>query len=294
MLVKEKAASSNIISPAREIASYEAIWTHYSSVNKVADVFSRFNHALPSVVAQEEGLPLEEIEYVKKQVSNLLPFRRFSALFYDDLEYPSKLKAAKHPVEVLYYQGALDLLSSKSVAVVGARKATEDGIKRAKRVAKLLVQNDFTVMSGLAEGIDTAAHQAAIDLGGRTIAVIGTPLHTVYPKFNKELQSEISKNHLLVSQVPFYQYSQQNYRNNRFFFPERNKTMSALSDATVIVEASETSGSLIQARAAIQQNRKLFILKSCFEKGLTWPDYYLKQGAIKLEDGSELLEYLDS
>ena len=147
-------------------------------------------------------------------------------------------------------------------------------------------------MSGLATGINTEAHQAAIEAGGRTISVIGTALNEVYPKENAELQKRISKEFLLVTQVPFYQYSMQDYRRNRSFFPERNKTMSALSQATIIVEASETSGTLIQARAALQQGRKLFILKSCFDQGLEWPERFLKRGAVKIEDGSEILEQL--
>ncbi len=95
-------------------------------------------------------------------------------------------------------------------------------------------------------------------------------------------------------QVPFYLSSQQDYRRNRSFFPERNKTMSVLSEATVIVEASESSGSLTQAEAAIQQRRKLFILRSCFERGLDWTEKFLKQGAIRVVDGSEILEHLGS
>src|SRR5690606_35708634 len=104
----------------------------------------------------------------------------------------------------------------------------------------------------------------AIAHDGRTIAVIGTPISEVYPKENKDLQRHIASNYLLVSQVPLLRYKSQGAHINRFFFPERNKTMSALSDATIIVEASETSGTLTQARAALDQGRKLFILESNF------------------------------
>jgi DNA processing protein len=293
MFAQQETIHPSIISPAHEIGSYEALWMRHPSVNRVADIFKRFNHALPSVVAHEEGVQLEEIEQTKSKVNSLMPLRSFSALFYDDFEYPRRLKDANYPVEVLYYRGILDLLSSRSVSVVGSRKASEEGIKRARKVAKILVENGLTVISGLAKGIDTAAHQTAIEMGGKTIAVIGTPLNTVYPKPNQQLQDEIAQNHLLVSQVPFYRYSLHSFQSNRFFFPERNKTMSALSEATVIVEASETSGSLIQAKAALEQGRKLFILKSCFEKGLDWPEKFLAQGAIKLNDGSELIQYLN-
>ena len=292
MFAEYQSSWQNLISPVQEIAAYEYLWTQYPSVPKLAKLFSASNHELPSVIAREQNASPGIIEAVKCKIADLLPFRRFSALFYGDLEYPTTLRDAKNPIEVLYYQGNLDLLSSEAVSVVGSRKPTDEGRRRARKIARLLVENDFTVMSGLATGIDTEAHQAAIEAGGRTISVIGTALNEVYPKENAELQKRISKEFLLVTQVPFYQYSMQDYRRNRGFFPERNKTMSALSQATIIVEASETSGTLIQARAALQQGRKLFILKSCFDQGLEWPERFLKRGAIKIEDGSEILEQL--
>ena len=282
----------NLISPVEEIASYEYLWTHHPSVPKLAKLFDKFNHALPSLIAKEVNASPGMLEAIKMKIGDMLPFRQFSALFYGDLEYPSALRDAKNPIELLYYQGSLDLLSSASVSVVGSRKPTDEGRRRARKIARLLVENDFTVMSGLATGIDTEAHQAAIDAGGRTISVIGTSLNEAYPKENADIQKRIASEYLLVSQVPFYQYSLQDYRRNRGFFPERNKTMSALSQATIIVEASETSGTLIQARAALSQGRKLFILKSCFDRGLEWPERFLQKGAIKIEDGTEILEHL--
>lgn len=281
-----------VISPIKEIAAYEAIWTKNPTSTKVAKLFRDFNHALPSQVAQNIGISLDSIDDVESQIKEMMPFHQFSALFYGDFEYPERLKDAKHPIEILYYKGNLDLLASRSVSVVGTRNPTNEGRARARKIARLLVDEGFTVMSGLADGIDAEAHRAAIEKGGNTIGVLGTSLNKSYPKKNLDLQEQIAKNHLLVSQVPFYQYSMQDYRRNRGFFPERNKTMSALSEATIIVEASETSGTLIQARAAFEQGRKLFILKSCFEKGLKWPERFRKQGAIRIENGTEITEHL--
>lgn len=157
-------------------------------------------------------------------------------------------------------------------------------------MAKLLIENGFTIVSGLASGIDTVAHNTAIKHNGKTIAVIGTPLNTVYPKENAALQDFIAQNHLLITQVPFIKYKNQHYKANSLFFPERNKTMSAITEATIIIEAGETSGTLVQARAALQQGRKLFILNSCFEnKNITWPAYYEKKGAIRVRDFSDVL-----
>lgn len=288
-------AFADLISPVKEIAAYEALWTRHTTPFRIAKLFSSFNNALPSSVAASEEISTGEIDDIRSEAENLMSFKEYSALFYQDFEYPQRLRDAKNPVEVLYYRGNLDLISSPSVAVVGAREATPEGLARAKRISKLLVESGFTVMSGLARGIDTAAHQEAIRLGGNTIGVIGTALYQSYPRENKELQENIVQNHVVVSQVPFVQYhrqAQSNWQRNRMFFPERNKTMSALSLATIIVEAGETSGSLTQAKAAVDQGRKLFILKSCFERGLKWPDEYLAKGAIKIEDGTEILKHL--
>src|SRR5699024_9863913 len=149
--------------------------------------------------------------------------------------------------------------------VVGTRKVSEDGAARTRKLVRSLVEHDFTIVSGLAEGVDTIAHQTAIDTGGRTIAVIGTPLSENYPKQNKALQEHIARHFPFISQVPVLPYQAQHSRLHRCFVPERNKTMSALSDATVIVEANQTSGTLTQARAALQQGLKLFILENNFQ-----------------------------
>lgn len=282
-----------IISPANEISAYETLWLKYRSVHQMAELFKKYNHQLPSRVAAKEKISKPDLEETKRTLRHKLPFTKYSALFFSDFEYPERLTVAKNPPEVIYYQGALDILSDKKiVSIVGARKPTKEGLIRAKKLAQLLVKEGFTIMSGLAEGIDTAAHSATLEAGGKTIAVIGTPLSEVYPKANEKLQQTIVQNHLLVSQVPFCFYSQQSWRENRFFFPERNIVMSALSNATIIVEASDTSGSLHQARAAIQQGRKLFILDSCFKKGYKWPDAYVKRGAHRVASGEEILREL--
>lgn len=278
--------------PTQEIAAYEAIWMQYSTCTRVSTLFRQFNYAHPSHVAQRIGITAQDIENVSLTVAALLPFDRFRAVFHDSREYPTRLNDAKHPIAAFYYQGSLNLLTAKSVAVIGSRKATDAGIRRAQKLTRFLVAHNVTVMSGLAPGIDTAAHTAALDAGGHTIAVIGTPLHTTYSRENLPLQREIARHQLLISQVPFYLYTRQDYRKNRFFFLERNKTMSALSEATVIVEASEMSGSLVQAEAALQQGRKLFILNSCVEQGFEWCDRLLARGAIRVVDGSEILEHL--
>lgn len=208
-------------------------------------------------------------------------------------DYPIKLRDAKHPVELLYYQGTWELSEMRGLAVVGSRKPSEEGAKRAGRLARELVARGFSVVSGLATGIDKAAHTAALEAGGRTIAVIGTPLGENYPKEDVELQAHIAKEHLLVSQVPVLRYAAQPFQHKRYYFPERNATMSALTEGTIIVEAGETSGTLTQARAALYQGRKLFILDNCFNNpAITWPARFEKEGAIRVRDPEDIWKAL--
>lgn len=269
------------ISPLLELGAYEVLWSREGvTVKRLADLFREHPHALPS-----DLVPHDEAREMALQVLTILGERGvsdFGVRVHRAGEYPQKLRDARHPVELLYYLGVWNWVEQRSVAVVGTRKPSSEGVRRAKQLAKRLVEDDFAVVSGLAEGIDTAAHTAALDADGVTIAVIGTPICDVYPKKNRALQEAIAKRFMVVSQVPVWQYYQQDYRMNRAFFPERNVTMSALTEATVIVEASETSGTLYQARAALAQKRKLFVLDSCFGKGLRWPEQYLKKGAIRV------------
>ena len=182
-----------------------------------------------------------------------------------------------------------DLAASRSVAVVGTREPSQDGLSRTRRLVRELVKDGFTIVSGLAAGVDKMAHQTAIEEGGRTIAVIGTPLSHSYPKENSALQHHIAENYLIVSLVPLKRYEKQDYRSNRYFFPARNVTMSALTEATIIVEAGETSGILVQARAAIRQRRKLFVLDNCFHNpGLTWPTKLEAKGAIRVKEYDDI------
>ncbi len=276
------------ISPRRELGAYEALWLEQGATFKsLADRFANDPSALPSdfvssAVADEAAA--ETLALMKSRGVEI-----FGVRIHHAGDYPPRLRDARHPIEMLYYQGAWELSETRSVAVVGSRKASEDGVKRARRIARELVEREFTVVSGLAEGIDIAAHSSALDAGGRTIAVIGTPLGLYYPKAHQAMQERIAAEHLLISQVPVLRYERQHVPQNKLFFPERNVTMSALTEGTVIVEAGETSGTLTQARAALYQGRKLFILESCFQRtDLTWPARYEELGAIRVRSMDDI------
>lgn len=170
----------------------------------------------------------------------------------------------------LFFAGDPSLLAKKCVAVVGSRKVSELGAKRAARLARELAERGIVVMSGLAEGVDYAAHTAAIDSGGSTVGVIGTGVDRAYPASSAALQELIWRKHLLVSPYP---PGSPVYRSS---FPHRNKVMAALSDATVIVEASDTSGSLHQAAECLRIGRWLFIAQNMIDDpSVTWPREFL-------------------
>jgi len=177
----------------------------------------------------------------------------------------------------LFCAGRLSLLERPCVAIIGTRTPTVHGRARARRLARELVGAGVTVMSGLAAGIDTAAHMSAINAGGSTVAVIGTPLDKVYPVQNRWLQELIHRQQLLVSPFPSGSSVQ---RSN---FPRRNKVMASLSRATVIIEAAEKSGTRHQADECRRLDRPLFIARSLAENtSLTWPRRLLRSRNVHM------------
>lgn len=170
----------------------------------------------------------------------------------------------------LWCAGDTSLVERKAVAVVGTRQVTPEGAARTRRLARELTEAGVIVVSGLARGVDTEALTSAINTGSKVIAVIGTPIDKAYPAENKKLQEEIYTNHLLVSQFK---------PGSRVFpshFPLRNRLMALLTDASVIVEAGETSGTLHQAAECVRLGRWLFIARSVVENpALSWPKTFI-------------------
>jgi DNA processing protein len=189
----------------------------------------------------------------------------------------------------LYAVGALNLLrEGVRVSIVGSRDASREGLSRAHKLAKDLASAGVYVVSGLAKGIDTAAHDGAIAVGGRTIAVMGTPLDRTFPKANEALADRIAAEHLLVSQF------KPGMATKPFHFPMRNRTMALISAATVIVEAGESSGSLSQGWEALRLGHPLFIMKSVVASKLKWPQKMLDYGARVLETTEDVVEEIPS
>lgn len=176
----------------------------------------------------------------------------------------------------LYLRGQRELLEKgPRVAVVGSRGATSSGLELARRITEFLVEREVTVVSGLALGIDTVAHQTAIDSDGNTIAVLGTGLDRYAVTRNQALQDRIGAGHLLVSQFPWGAPS------HRSYFPRRNKTMALLTDATIIVEAGENSGTRHQGWEAIKLGRPvLFPIRFLESTRIAWPRKMVEYGAF--------------
>jgi DNA processing protein len=280
------------ISPRRELGAYEALWSQEGTWFKsIADGFRAHQDALPSDFASDSDI--EKYARLALGAIRAAGIKHFGVRVHGAGEYPQKLRDADHPIELLYFQGLWDLINTRCVAVVGAREASDAGLQRAAQLAKHLAADRFTVVSGLARGVDTAAHTAAMEAGGYTIAVLGTPITEYYPAENRELQQHIADHHLVISQVPIVRYANQNFQGKKHFFPERNVTMSALTEATVIVEASDTSGTLVQARHALKQGRKLFIMDNCFrQSSLKWPAKFAELGAIRVGDYGDIRKHL--
>ena len=175
----------------------------------------------------------------------------------------------------IYAAGDISLLKEPCVSIVGTRDVSEEEAKRARRLARELCHAGVVIVSGLAKGIDTAALTAAIEAGGNTIAVIGTPLSKAYPAENARLQEEIYSSQLLLT--PFRE-GETVFKSN---FPKRNRVMAAISDATVIIEASDTSGTLHQAAECQRLGRWLFIAKSVVDdNSLSWPSRFIGKSKV--------------
>jgi DNA processing protein len=178
------------------------------------------------------------------------------------------------------------LMRHPRVALVGTRHPSAEGERRTRRLVKELVKAGAIVVSGLAQGVDTVAHTETLKLSGRTIAVLGTPLDDVFPKANADLQKRIGEAHLLVSEfAPGSFVAKGN-------FPRRNRTMALVSDASVIIEAGATSGTVSQGWEAIRLGRPLFLLKSLVDAGLSWPREMVDHGAFVLNEMADLLDVL--
>lgn len=213
---------------------------------------------------------------------------QFNIIKITGKEYPELLKKIYDPPEELYIKGDVTLLGGKCLAIVGTRKATDYGKRIARELAKGLAQSGFTIVSGLAEGIDTEAHLGALEAGGKTIAVFGCGIDNVFPAANAALADEIEKNGVLVSEygpgIPGAKWT----------FPRRNRIISGLSLGVVMVEGHWESGAMITAKLALDEGREVFAVPGNVELDQTkGPHWLIKQGAKLIENADDVLEEFD-
>ena len=204
-----------------------------------------------------------------------------------DADYPDPLRETADPPALLYGKGRRELLQQNCLAIVGSRNATAQGEANAEAFAQVLSEAGITIVSGLALGIDAAAHRGGLRGAGSTIAVVGTGLDRVYPARNKTLAHEIAEKGLLLSEFPLGTISAPGH------FPRRNRIISGLSHAVLVVEAALGSGSLITARLALEQGREVMAIPGSIHSPLSKGCHALiKQGAKLVESAQDIAEEL--
>ncbi len=248
---------------------------HLLAVNgmtpKVALAISR--HSMPEKVTRDLGLVSEH---------------GFGVATFSSTNYPALLRHIPDPPPFLYTLGELSA-KANYVAVVGSRNATEYGLEITFDLCRELASLGITVVSGMARGIDTAAHQGALAGNGRTVAVLGCGLGTVYPRENRELFSRVSKSGAVVTELPVRAGPLGNH------FPARNRIIAGMSAGTIVVEAAKKSGSLITARLAAEQGREVFAVPGSIASGRSAGTHGLiKQGAALVESALDVVNELSA
>ncbi|MGZ3157554.1 MAG: DNA-processing protein DprA [Burkholderiaceae bacterium] len=254
----------------------------FSSLNKV--VSERIAHALLAPVPELTRALIEKTLEWADQPDNYI-------VTLGDPDYPEALLEIPDPPLMLYIKGRIDLLTQPSIAVVGSRNATAQGVANAEKFSEALSQAGLTVVSGMALGIDTAAHHGGLRFsgtnGGSTVAVIGTGADIVYPARNRSLAHQIAQDGCIVSEYPLGMPA------IAANFPRRNRIISGLASGVLVVEAAAQSGSLITARMAAEQGRDVFAIPGSIHSPLSKGCHQLiKQGAKLVESAQDILEEL--
>jgi DNA processing protein len=247
--------------------------------------------ASPGELRKVEGFGIQTLEKVVQQKSRLNPeqlltqHQQINPHFWTpaDPEYPQLLREIPTPPPLLYYRGEIDLQENSGqkplVGIVGTRQPTEYGIKWTRQISTALAKNGFTVVSGMAEGIDTESHSATLKAGGRTIAVMGTGVDVIYPHKNRDLYQQILKSGIVISEYPAKTPP------NRTHFPRRNRIIAGLSRAVLVMEAPLKSGALITATYANEFSRDVYALPGRI-------DDQPSQGCLKLiSQGAGLINH---
>ncbi|MGB0908803.1 MAG: DNA-processing protein DprA [Nitrospirales bacterium] len=211
----------------------------------------------------------------------------FAVLSILDTEYPARLQTIPDPPPLLYVTGKLDASDQQAIAIVGSRKATPTGCAFTYKLSRELSTIGFTIVSGLARGIDKSAHEGALEGMGRTIAVLGCGIDQTYPREHQALRSRIEEQGAVLTEFP------PKAAPHAYHFPQRNRLISGMSLGVVVTEAAENSGSLITAKLALDQNREVFAVPGAVTNKMSrGPHLLIKQGAKLVEGIDDILEEL--
>lgn len=206
---------------------------------------------------------------------------RFTTLISDD--YPNSLKKIACPPFVLFYYGNLDLVNEKCIGVIGMRHPSNYGIQTTTQLTKQLVSANYTIVSGMAIGIDTVAHQSAITFKGKTIAILGSGIDYCYPRKNLSLYQNLKEKHLVISEYPG------NLIPKKINFPRRNRIISGLSESILVTEANQRSGTMITVGHGLEQGKEVYCVPGRINdaKGC---NYLIQQGAKLVMDINDILD----
>ena len=238
-----------------------------------------------------QALSLEELEWLRNtdfaSLEQKYKKENIHFLMYEDVLYPKRLKEIYLPPVVLFYKGRLELFNRLSIGVVGARNYTEYSKEALEYLLPDILERKVSIISGLASGVDSLAHQLTLDLNGETIAVIGNGINICYPKENQSLYDAIGKKGLILSEYPL------DSPPLKFHFPYRNRIIAGLSHGLCVIEARLHSGSLITANVALSENRQVFALPgnitSEYSKGT---NELITAGAFPIRNATDILESL--
>jgi len=237
---------------------------------------------------RESILKLRDIEDGREEIKRAESAGAEILTLTDD-GYPHLLKETPEPPPVLYIKGKLPPDDGWTVAIVGTRNCTGYGSDAAFRLASELAGKGYTIVSGLAKGVDSAGHKGALQAGGRTVAVFGTGIDTVYPPAHAGLASEIERSGALLSQFPI------GVDVGKWFFPMRNAVISGLSRGVIVVEAGEKSGAMITANLADEQSREVFAVPGDINRSnARGPHWLIKHGAHLVESAEDVIAVLGS
>lgn len=228
---------------------------------------------------QKEKVSQAQLENIRKKIKS-----NYTTIISPD--YPSALKEIMSPPFVLFYYGDLSILNQYSIAVIGSRHPDEYGLSSTKQLVKQLALHNITIISGMAIGIDTVAHESAIAANGKTVAVLGSGIDYCYPKLNSHLYEKLKKDHLVISEYPASIKPQPHH------FPVRNRIIAGLSASILVTQATQRSGTMITVGYGLDQGKDIF----CIPSRINDPqgcNILIQQGAKLVLNVNDIIEDLE-